>query len=527
MRDAIVIGAGPNGLVTAAYLARRGWKPLVLERREEPGGVAGTEEIHPGFRCPALLHSTGPFHPAIARDLELARHGLQTLRPEVRVFAPTHDGRALLLYDDPARTSAELSRFSQKDSASWTVFHESLARIARVLSPLLLTTPPSIDSPSVSDLWRLFGVGRGFRGLPRRDAFRLLRWGPMAVADFASEWFETEPLRAVVAARGISGAFAGPWSAGTTANLLLRALPDPHSAGPGGFVKGGPGALARALAETASRSGAEIRAGAEAARILVREGRAQGVALSSGEEIPARVVVSSADPQRTLLRLLDPAELDPDFLSKIRAFRCSGSAAKVNLALSALPRFTALPEDGRHVLSGRIHIGPEIDSLERAFDAAKYGEPSAEPYLDVTIPSLSDPTLAPSGAHVMSVHVQYAPYRLRKGDWGSARDALGETVVRTLATYAPGIERLVVARRILSPVDIETEYGLTGGHLFHGELSLDQLFTMRPLLGWAQYRTPVRGLYLCGSGTHPGGGITGASGANAAREILKDVKRKT
>jgi phytoene dehydrogenase-like protein len=355
----------------------------------------------------------------------------------------------------------------------------------------------------------------------------------MAVADLVAEWFDTELLRAAVAARGIYGMFAGPWSAGTSANLLLQAAGDGHSGGTVPFGKGGPGALTKALGAAAGSRGAEIRTGAEVAKIVVRDGKAQGVILSSGEEIPARAIVSNADPQRTLLGLIDPTELDPDFLGKIRNYRCFGTVARVHLALSELPRFAALERDspaggdGRVALAGRIHIGPDIDSLERAFDAAKYGGYSGEPYLDVTIPSVADPALAPPGAHVVSIHAQYAPYRLKDGDWRGEREALGDTVVRTLAAYAPGIEKSIVARQVRTPADLEEIYGLTGGHIFHGEPSLDQLFTMRPLLGWAQYRTPIGSLYLCGSGTHPGGAAAGAAGANAAREILKDVRRET
>jgi phytoene dehydrogenase-like protein len=389
-------------------------------------------------------------------------------------------------------------------------------------------TPPAIDRPSAEDLWRLLKTGRRFRGLPRRDAYRLLRWGPMAVADLAAEWFETEPLRAVVAARGIFGSFAGPWSAGTSANLLLQAGFNGHGAGSASFIKGGMGALASSLAAAARSLGAEIRTGVEVARITVHDGAVQGLALAGGEQLRVRTVISGADPRRTFLTLLDPADLDPDFLQKIRNYRSTGVVARVHLALSGLPQFSALPRDAdaRAALSGHIHVGGEIDSLERAFDAAKYGGFSPEPYCDVTIPSLLDPEMAPEGCHVLSAHVQYAPYALADGSWKDRRDAFGDAVVRALAAEAPGLESLILARQILTPPDLEDVYGLTKGHIFHGEHSLDQLFTMRPLLGWARYRTPVQGLYLCGAGTHPGGGVTGAPGANASREILKDLKHR-
>jgi phytoene dehydrogenase-like protein len=385
-------------------------------------------------------------------------------------------------------------------------------------------TPPSIDDPSLGELWRLLGVGRKFRALPRRDAFRLLRWGPMAVADLVSEFFESELLRATIAARGIYGTFAGPWSAGTCLRILMGAALDANAAGSATFVRGGMGALTQALAAAAKAAGAEIRTGAAVARIATRDGRATGVVLSTGEELPARAIVSNADPKRTLLGLVDPVDLDPDFLRKIQNYRSTGTIAKVHLALNALPAFTAARNGAAGALAGRIHIGPEIDYLERAYDAAKYGDFSPHPYCDVTIPTLTDPSLAPNGKHVMSVVAQFAPSNLKGGDWAARREALGDAVVDTIAAYAPNLKSLVAHRQVLTPRDLEDTYGLTGGHVFHGENALDQIFTMRPLLGWAQYRTPVRGLYLCGSGTHPGGGVTGAPGANAAREVARDLR---
>jgi phytoene dehydrogenase-like protein len=351
----------------------------------------------------------------------------------------------------------------------------------------------------------------------------------MAVADLVAEWFETELLRAALAARGIFGAFAGPWSAGTSTALLLQAAVDGHAFGSASFVKGGMGALTQALASAATAYGAKIRTGADVTEIRVKDGRATAVVLSDGEEIQARALVSNADPRHTFLRLVDPTDLDPDFLNKVRNYRSTGAGAKVNLALAGLPTFSGLEEvdgDGAARLRGRIHIGPDIDYLERAFDDAKYGDYSMKPYMDITIPSLNDPSLAPDGAHVMSIYVQYAPYKLKEGDWGSRRDEFADVVLKTLSHYAPDLNELIVGRQVITPLDLEQTYGLTGGHIFHGEMSLDQFFTFRPLIGWAQYRTPIDGLYLCGAGTHPGGGVTGAPGANASREILKDLKGK-
>jgi phytoene dehydrogenase-like protein len=528
-QNIVIIGGGHNGLVAACYLGRAGLQPLVLERREVVGGMAVTEEFHKGFRSSTLAHAAGPLLPHISRDLDLERHGLAIIRPEVRLFAPDEDGRALCLYDDPARTARELEELSAHDARSYVEFHESFAHIGRVLAPLLTMTPPSVDQPTVADLWHLGKIGKDFRKLSKRDAYRLLRWGPMAVADLVAEWFETELLRASIAARGIFGAFAGPWSAGTSLGLLMQAAVDGHAVGPASFVKGGMGGLTQALAGAATAMGAKIRTRADVARILIKDGRVTAVVLTDGEEIAARAVVSNADPRRTFLQLVAPTDLDPDFLNKIRNYRSQGAAAKVNLALSALPSFSALKRmDGESTakLSGRIQIGPDIDYLERAFDAAKYGDYSRQPYMDITIPSLTDPTLAPSGAHVMSIHVQFAPYKLKEGDWSARREEFGDMVVKTLSHYALDIGGLIVARQVITPLDLEQTYGLTGGHIFHGEMSLDQFFTFRPLIGWAQYRTPIEGLYLCGAGTHPGGGVTGGPGANASREILKDLKAK-
>jgi phytoene dehydrogenase-like protein len=348
----------------------------------------------------------------------------------------------------------------------------------------------------------------------------------MAVADLVAEWFETELLRAVVAARGIFGAFAGPWSAGTSAALLIQAAMGGQAVG-SSFIKGGMGALTEALAKVAVAAGATIRTNAGVTGIRVKEGKARAVVLSDGEEIQARVIISNADPRTTFLRLVDPTDLDPDFLNKIRNYRSQGAAAKINLALAGLPSFSALKKvdgDGSTQLSGRIHIGPDIDYLERAYDDAKYGDYSMQPFMDITIPSLTDETLAPHGAHVMSVYIQYAPYKLKEGDWTSRREEFADTVIKTLSDYAPDLRELILQRQVITPLDLEQTFGLSGGHIFHGEMSLDQFFTFRPLIGWAQYRTPVEGLYLCGAGTHPGGGVTGAPGANASREILKDLK---
>jgi len=522
----VLIGGGHNALITAFYLARGGFKPLVLERREMVGGGAITEEFHPGFKASTLAHTLGPLRTEIGRDMQIEKFACEILYPGPRVFAPMPDGRALLFWNDNAKTARGIASISAKDSAKYIEFADALDHLTGVLDQLVSITPPAIDKPTPEDLWNLFKTGRSVRMLRKKGIFDLLRWAPMAVADFVSEFFESELIRAVIAARGIFGTALGPWSAGSTAVLLMRAASDTHPVGTAAFPRGGLGNFTRALAESAKQAGAEIRTDAEVQQIRVKDGAVTGVVLADGEEIAVEAVVSGADPKRTFFHLVDSSQLDPTFANRVKNFRASGTLAKVNLALGALPTFSALdPAQGfLEALSGRIHIGPEIDYLERAFDASKYGEFSKAPYLDVIIPTILDPALAPEGKHVLSACVQYAPYKLREGNWDSCRRELGATVIQTLASYAPDLPSLVEGIQVITPKDLETSYSFTGGHIFHGELALDQLFTMRPVLDWARYKTPIRGLFLCGSGTHPGNGLTGASGANAAREIIHALR---
>ncbi|HYX27055.1 MAG TPA: NAD(P)/FAD-dependent oxidoreductase [Pyrinomonadaceae bacterium] len=522
-RDIIIIGAGHNGLVAAYYLAKAGMKPLVLERREVLGGVCVTEVFHPGFRCSTLATSAGSFLPQLIDDLQLVHHGLQFIIPPIRVFALNHNGPPICIYETVKDTVSELSLHSKPDSEKFFEFLSCFDRLGRALRPLLTMTPPNISAPTKSELWNLGKLGWKIRGLGKNDEYRLLRYGPMAVADLAAEWFENETLRAVVAARGIFGAFAGPWSAGTCAPLLMQSALNGSPIAPTVFVKGGMGALTQALAQAATAAGAEILTNSEVAGIQIKDERVTSVVLSSGEEIETRAVVSNADPKSTFLNLVDAAVLDPGFLQKIGNYRAHGTVAMVHLALAGLPEFA---NSHKLNLLGRIHIGPDIDYLERAFDAAKYGDFSSKPFMEVTMPALTDASLAPSGGLVMSIHAQYTPYKLKNGDWHARREELGDAIVNALSEYAPNLKELIVERKVLTPLDLEREFALTGGHIHHGEMSLDQLFAFRPLIGCAQYRTPIKGLYLCGSGTHPGGGVTGASGLNASREVIKDAKQK-
>ena len=516
MHQAIIVGAGHNALTAAFYLAKAGMKPLVLERRAEVGGGALTTEIHPEFHCPTLTHEV-LLHRQIAAEMDLRRHGLELLTPRVRVCAPTRKGRALVITDDAARTAHEIGALSAKDAAAYPQFREAVDRVASVIATTLTAAPPGIDDPNARDLWQLLKTGRAFRALGRRDEHRLLRWLPMPVADLTGEWFEHGLLRATLAGPAVSGTMLGPRSSGSSLVMLLREAHRLLAGGAGLVIKGGPGALTRAMARAAVDAGAEIRTNTPVDRIVTRDERVVAVR-TNGSEIPASAVVSSADPRTTFLDLIEPLDLAPDFAARIRHYRTAGTIAKVNIAVSSLPSFAGV--DDPTMLGGRVHLGPDLDYLERAFDHAKYGEYSTWPWLDLSIPSVLDPSLAPSGAHVMSIYVHYAPYALRHVQWRASRSALLATVMRVLEEHAPGIGRLIVASQVLTPADLHDDFGFAGGHIFHGELAIDQLYSMRPVLGFARYDSPLPGLFLCGGGTHPGGFLTGASGRLAARRVL-------
>jgi phytoene dehydrogenase-like protein len=526
--DAIVIGAGHNGLVAATLLAKAGLRTLVLERAITVGGCATTGEVAPGVRCPTLAHRVA-LDPKLVGELDLARHGLQRLEPSAHLFAPTDEGRGLTLWCDPIHAAREIERFSLGDARRYREFLVSLSALVGVVRSLQDRPAPLLDNIAIGDVAGLLASARKFRALGSADAYRLLRYLPMSVADLVSEWFETEPLRVAIAAAGVLASPVGPRSGGSSASLLWLAAQGGHPAVPGWYARGGPGAVSDALLHAARAAGAEVRVGASVDRILARDEQVTGVALGSGEEIRADLVVSNLDPRRTLLDLTDPVHLAPEFRHRIGNIRMRGTLIKVNYAIAELPVFrgteTADPATRAAMLSGCVRLCADLDTLERAFDAAKYGEMSETPWVELTVPTLLDPTLSRTGQHVVSAYAAYAPIRRPGATVVLDREVVADRVTATIARYASRFDQSIVARQVIAPSDLERDYGLTGGHPFHGELALDQLFAARPLLGWARHRTPIRGLHLCGAGTHPGDGLTGRSGALSAREILADVRR--
>jgi phytoene dehydrogenase-like protein len=522
--DAIIVGGGHNGLVSAGYLARGGKKVLVLERRPLVGGAAVTEEIFPGFKFSVFSYVVSLLRPEIIRDLELPRHGLQILPLESTVV-PLDNGDYLGSWADPDLTRRELARHSARDAEAATLFGRLMHHMAMAVKPILGMLPPDPASLAPSDLKGMLKFAGHFRSLGAEKFHALHKLMTMSSADYLDEWFEFDPLKATKSASGIIGTFLGPRSPGTAYVLLHHYMGEIDGAFRAwGFQKGGTGAISATIARAAQALGAEIRTDATVEQVIVRGGRAAGVALASGEEIGATVVVSCLDPRRTFTQLVDPKEMPLDVIEAISRFKFRGSSGKVNLALSELPDFTCLPGYGPH-LRGAVSISPSLDYLERAYDDAKYGEFSKNPYMDVVIPSMIDPGMAPPGKHVMSCFVQYAPYN-QAGGWTDAnREAFGDAVVNTLTRYAPNLKRAIIGRQVLVPSDIERITGLTEGNIFAGELALHQLFFFRPVPGWANYRTPIKGYWQCGAGTHPGGGIMGASGRLAALEILKEAGR--
>ncbi len=519
--DAIIIGGGHNGLINAAYLARAGKKVLVLERRYLLGGATVTEEIYPGFKYSVFSYVVSILRPEIIRDLSLPKHGL-TILPLESTLTPLPNGDYLYRDGDHFRTLRDIARHSPRDAGAYDDYSREMFFMAKAVKYMLGIIPSDPTSLNPKDLMGLAGLGKHLRSLGEEKLYTLTKLMTMSAADFLEQWFESDPLKATLSASGIIGTYLGPRSPGTAYVLLHHYMGEIDGAFRAwGFQKGGTGAIVDAIAGAAREFGVEIRTDAGVTEVIVKNGRATGVVMENGDEIQADIVVSSLDPKRTFLDLVDQKYVPDDLLTAIRNFKIRGSSAKINMALDAAPDVACMPGYGPH-LRGAISISPSLDYIERAYDDAKYGDFSRRPYIDMIIPSMIDPDMAPPGKHVMSCFVQYAPYKLREGTWDEKREALGDAVVNTLSEYIPNLKDIILHRQVVTPLDTERLTGLTEGNIFQGELSLSQLFFLRPVPGYAKYRTPIKNYYQCGSGTHPGGGITGAPGRLAALEILKD-----
>jgi phytoene dehydrogenase-like protein len=522
--DVVVIGGGHNGLVNAAYLARAGKRVLVCERRHVLGGAAVTEEVFPGFKFSVASYVVSLLRPEIIRELDLPRHGMEIL-PLDGTFTPMPNGDYLWRVNDHAKTRREIARHSKLDAEAYDEYGRAMVEMGRFVKPILGMTAPDPTSLAIKGLRDLLSLARRFQNLALEDKYNQVQLMTMSAADFLDEWFETDVLKATMSASGIIGTFLGVRSPGTAYVLLHHYMGEIDGAFRSwGLVRGGTGAISNAVANAARKAGAEIRTETSIAKIIVQNGQAKGVVFENGDEIRANIVSSSVDPRLTFLKMVGREHLSSDFVEDVKRYKFRGSSGKVNLALDALPNFTCFPGEGPH-LRGAISISPSVEYMERAYDEAKYGRYSRKPYIDIVIPSLTDPSVAPPGKHVMSCFVQYAPYHLKEGTWDEKRDEFGDTVIGTLAEYAPNLRDIILHRQVLTPLDIERKFGLSEGNIFQGELSLEQLFFLRPVPGWAQYRTPIRNLYMCGSATHPGGGIMGAPGRNAAEKILSGWNR--
>jgi phytoene dehydrogenase-like protein len=519
--DAIIIGAGHNGLVTACYLARARKKVLVLERRPVVGGACVTEEVFPGFKVSTAAYVNSLFRPEIIRELKLADHGFALLERNPSSFTPFADGRHLFLGPDRQMNCKEISKFSVRDAENYPKYEAMLERVAAVIEPTLIQRPPNLLRPGLRDLWRLWKLSSAFRKMGTRmgEAVEILTGPARTILD---RWFESEELKGTLATDAIIGAMASPSMPGTAYVLFHHVMGETNGKrGVWAYVKGGMGGLTQALASAARAAGVEIRTQADVARIMIKNGTATGVALAGGDEFQAPIIASNADANVTFNKLMDNRLLPPDFAEAIQNIGYESASLKINVALSELPDFKALPGNQpgpQH--RGTIHLCPDQDYIEHAYDDAKYGRPSENPVLECTIPSAVDPTVAPPGNHLMSMFIQYAPYKLREGNWDDLKDKFADRCFDIVQEYAPNFKRSVIARQILSPLDLERTFNLTGGNIFQGAMTLNQLFFMRPVVGYSGYRTPIKGLFLCGSAAHPGGGVIGAAGWNAAREIL-------
>lgn len=522
--DVIIIGGGHNGLVCAAYLAKAGRRVLVLERRSILGGCCITEELWPGFKVSTAAYVNSLLRPEIIRDLNLKRHGFEMIPRNPSSFTPLPDGRYLMMGPDRNLTLQEIAKFSTKDAENYPRYEEMLTRIAEFLEPWLMQTPPDPYSMRPGNLWKIAQLGWQFRklGLPLgNDAVEILT---AAARPILERWFESEPLKATLATDAVIGAFASPSQPGTAYVLFHHVMGECNGVrGVWGYVRGGMGMIAESLAAAARSYGAEIRTNAEVIRILVRAGRVEGVALQDGTELRSRQIASNADAHVTFLRLLEEKELPPEFVAAVRRIDYSSATVKINVALDRPPNFRCLPGEGvgpQH--HGTMHICPDLDYIERAYDDAKYGRWAENPMLECTMATALDDSLAPPGKHILSMFVQYAPYHLKGTTWEQEKDRFADRCFDVMEEYAPGFKASVLHRMVISPPDMEKLWGITGGNIMHGAMSLHQMFSFRPVGGYANYRTPIRGLYMCGAGTHPGGGVMGACGYNAAREMLRD-----
>jgi phytoene dehydrogenase-like protein len=521
--DVVIVGGGHNGLVTAAYLARAGRRVLVLEARDLVGGCAVTEEIWPGYKVSTASYLSSLMQDKVVKDLELERYGYVVDAKDPAFFSPFPDGSYLFMWQDRVKTLAEIAKFSKKDAEAYPKYEDHLERLAIVAESLLLTTPPQFPPGGIGDYIEYLKLAGRLRGLSRKEMVGLVRIFTQSAAEFLDEWFESEQLKVTLATDGVIGANGGPRSPGTAYILLHHCMGGVNGhRGLWGFVRGGMGSVSNAIADSARAHGVTIRTESPVAKITVRHGQARGVVLQSGDEIEANIIASNLDPHRTFLKLIESGDLEPEFLNGIRKFRTEGTSLKMNLALNGFPEFKAYAGAPGPQHGATMHICPSVEYVERAWDDAKYGRPSQSPLIEMTMPTMYDKSLAPPGKHIMGIFLQYAPYTLRGTDWDAEREPYSQRILDVIEEYCPNIRSVVEHYQTLTPLDLERRFGITGGNIFHGEMSLDQMFVLRPLAGWARYRTPVKGLYLCGSGAHPGGGVMGAPGHNAAREILKD-----